>query len=1249
LHGAKDQARYRNIMKRLLLYILVLIVLLALALSAAQWDKDTALLRQHADEISVWLAEQEKQAADLAQQQGAAAVIGGANAPFTLLRHRGDSLWWWSNNKAIPPAEQIKALGHQSGRQLLRLPLGVFVAQPRPLAGGASETLLIPLRYNDGFGGPEAGGPFPANPAIAAKVLLSDAPNEYPILADGRPLCWLSAPAGLQSAWLQWVKLGAYVLFFILFLKLLNQQARQLGQRFGPLAGALLLFVVVGAGIWLNGRYGFTQQQFGALALFQPYFEGGAWVGRSVGDWLAHAALLVFVMAFFHRRFLPTLQAPAPEPDPLELRPSPAPPEKGGKRLLLAGLCYLLAMLGVPLSMVAIGELVRHSRPGFDFENILNLGLLGTLSLVGLIAFMVGLFLFSHRMVLTLRQLALPRRERLLCLAAAALLLSAVAAALSLDAGFVLVFALLYAGLLDAFVHDSAADFGWVVVWLLVYALFSSALLFRYNNLKDSDLRRQYAVALATPRDTAVAEKQLPLLMEALQAKREQLSMQLKPWPFKADVAALRSTVNETLQGSGYLFQHYPLEVFAFDRENQPLLRDQSLGYEQVVFQNWRNAEPLPGQPNLRYRSAENGQARYMALLELQRMGDPAQPVGLYLFFNHEYPLGAKVYTQLFGGLPYKNLNQLARYDFAVQQNGQLRVEQGMSNTAVLGTSLGPGASADIVSGRRVDAVAKSADGQSVAAVGRSAGGWYKPIYLFSLLFTLASLFLLALAFANSLFRFLPEAYDFRLGTKGSLARRIHLSNVALLAVSFLVIGFLTYRHFTHSARDTARNNIAYRAEVLLNHLKSQALNADLPADSLRAGSLLPSLRGLAANLGLDANLFDAEGQLLFSTRRDLIELGILPGKMNPLALSALRQGQSPELETAEQSAGLDYFAQYLPLRNAQNQVLGYLGVPFQAKTQAGPEASNFLGLLASLYVFLLLIAFAVTYVLARSIVRPLSLLSGKVRSLKLEDKNEPLAYAGDAQDEVSELIGQYNHMVQQLEFSKVQLVRLEREGAWREMARQVAHDIKNPLTTMKLSMQQLERVSSNPEQAAAYLRKAITRLIEQIDSLAQIASEFSMFANLDIRNKGDVVINEVVENVHDLFSEQKNVELSLDLPQQRYHILGDKNHLIRVFNNLVINAIQAIPSDRQGHIRVSLSRQGNHAVIQISDNGGGIPPEISDRVFEPNFTTKTSGSGLGLAICKKIIEAHDGDIRFETRENAGTDFFVEVPVTGIG
>ena len=156
------------------------------------------------------------------------------------------------------------------------------------------------------------------------------------------------------------------------------------------------------------------------------------------------------------------------------------------------------------------------------------------------------------------------------------------------------------------------------------------------------------------------------------------------------------------------------------------------------------------------------------------------------------------------------------------------------------------------------------------------------------------------------------------------------------------------------------------------------------------------------------------------------------------------------------------------------------------------------------------------------------------------------------------------------------------------------------------------------------------------------------MFANIDIRERHPMVLNDAVESVFDLFSEQRHLDFELSLPREQITIGADKNHLIRVLNNLVINATQAIPPDRKGKIRVSLTRQGETAVVQISDHGGGIPAEIQGRVFEPNFTTKTSGSGLGLAICRKIIEGHDGTIRFVTRESEGTDLLTELPGTGV-
>ncbi len=1237
--------------KRLLLYIVVMIILLALALSAGQWDKDTTLLQQHSEEISAWLTGQEAEGLDWGRAHATKTGVweDQSDKSYTVLLHRQDSVLRWSNTGIIPVGADLRNIVRSPGRSLLQLPLGWFLCYSEP-SGTNTLTLLIPIRYALNINALDQKNTFPAGKNIDKNIRVATTETEYPIVVGGKPLAWLSAEESVQSGWLQWVQLIAYLFFFILFFSLLNQAARWLNTRMGPLAGTGLLLVSVAVLLWLNAATGFTQQQFSALPLFAQCFENASLIGKSVGDWLIHAVLLVFVMIFFHRRFGSSETADQTEiKDTETFSANGATGEKSGLKLILASFCYLSAMLSIPFSIQIIRELVLHSRIGFDFDNILNLGSLGLLALTGVIILMVGLFLFSHRMLLSIQQLRIPLRQRAVALGVAAVAVTALAVPMGINPLFVALFALLYATLLDAFVHWKVAGFGWLVCWLLVFSFFASMQLYQYSGVKDKTLRNEYAVALATDRDTVIAEKLLPGAWATLQKDSQQIGFLLKPWPFKAAVVTLRAHFNGLIFSENYLFQHYRLNVFAFDRDNQPLLVDQSLGYEQVVLQNWNTATPLPGQPHIRYGADAEGKMRYMLQLGANRMGDPAQPTRIFAFFDHEYPTPTRVYAQIFYRSPYKNLNYLSRYEFAVQKNGRLLVEQGLNNTGILNSPIDKGSSMEVQSASRIDALAKSADGQTVASVGRSRGGWYKEIYLFSIIFTLASIFMLALALANSLFGFLPEEYDFRLSARGSLARRIHLWYVALLAVAFLVTGYLTYWHFTETARDNERSDLDYRAEALLNHLKNQLLNATISEDSLRR-DLPRSLRAMSSSMGMDANLYDPEGNLLYTTQEDLTALAILPSKMNAEAWNTLKQNKQPEQVQNEQVAGFEYFAKYLPLYGNTHKLLGFLGVPYQlSNRKAGAEVSDFLGMLASLYVFLLLIAFAVTFMLARSIVRPISMLSEKVRAVQLADKNQPLVYDGDAQDEISELIGQYNRMVDKLEASKVQLVRLEREGAWREMARQVAHDIKNPLTTMKLSMQQLERVSNNPEQAAAYLRKAITRLIEQIDSLAQIASEFSMFANLDIQAKHDVVINEVVESVHDLFSEQKNVDLSLSLPEQRYHILGDKNHLIRVFNNLVINAIQAIPSDRRGHIHVSLTRVGNQAVIQISDNGGGIPEEIGDRVFEPNFTTKTSGSGLGLAICKKIIEAHDGDIRFETRENEGTDFFVEMPVMAVG
>jgi len=1230
--------------KRLLLYLIAAAVLLAVAVSADQWDEDTALLEQHTGEISAYLDEQLADAQSWVKNNPLESLQRNADVQtsdklktvaakdFTLLLLSGDSVIFWTNTKALPTRSQLKSLTASRFPQLLDLPVGQFAAT-RP-AADPNLLVLIPVRYNL-----TAHPPFAAGAHIPKEIVFSAEKNDYPILLSGQAIGYLSAAGTLNVAWLQWMKLVFLGLFLTVLLALTAQGANEVAKRISPLASVGIIAGACAAIILSNNLFGFLSALLNGLAAFSQKFATPSWLGASLGDWLLSIGLFIWFAVFFYRKFRVRGLSTASQP----------------VRFAAAGVAYLGAM-GM---LFATGLLMRHlvflGNINFDFDNLLNLNGLALWGMFGLLIWVAGAFFVSHRLVSEAKRARLTRMERGAAMGASSVLLLGICLATSFPL-YILAFCLVYVAMLHFFTHDPEPGFGWIVAWMLLLSLFSAILLYNFNFHKDRAQRLAYAEALATDRDSEEVEKDLPELWAAFQRDTVQLGLLLKPFPFKADVEDVRSFFNKKLFAENYLFQHYRLNVYAFDQNGQPLLKDQTQSLEWALQENWAAGQTLKQQSapgEVRLHTDKDGKFRYMMLLRPNRMGDPTQPAQVFCFLDHEYPKQTRVYARLFYNTPYKNLQGLARYDYAVEKFGRMVVESGQNGLAALGKSVQNGQSEDIERPKlgRLDAVYKSADGSTVAVVGRAGGDWYKPLYLFSMLFALAAVFVFVLAFSNRWLGFLPADYRVSLTTRGSLAKRIHYWNVALIAASFLVIALLTYQHFSQSATESEQANLDARSEAVVATLRSQVLGSSLSADSVRR-TLPKVLATLAGSFAMDANLYLPSGDLQYTTQPDLREAGVLSEKMSASALISLKNGAVPSFTESEKITGLEFYTKYLPLRDGQNRLLGFLGVPYDLgidSRRADAGVSDFLGKLASLFVFLLLLAFVVSLWLSRTIIKPVRLISEKIRALKLEDKNEPLEYAGDSEDELSELIGQYNRMVDQLEDSKVRMVKLEREGAWREMARQVAHDIKNPLTTMKLSMQQLERVSNNPEQAAAFLRKAITRLIEQIDSLAQIASEFSMFANLDIREKHPMVLNDAVESVFDLFSEQKHLDFDLRLPEERLTILGDKNHLIRVLNNLVINATQAIPSVRRGHIHVSLIRRGKLAVVQISDNGGGIPPEIQGRVFEPNFTTKTSGSGLGLAICRKIIESHDGSIDFKTREDEGTDFFVELPVAAVG
>ena len=338
------------------------------------------------------------------------------------------------------------------------------------------------------------------------------------------------------------------------------------------------------------------------------------------------------------------------------------------------------------------------------------------------------------------------------------------------------------------------------------------------------------------------------------------------------------------------------------------------------------------------------------------------------------------------------------------------------------------------------------------------------------------------------------------------------------------------------------------------------------------------------------------------------------------------------------------YTIDFIPIYYKSKNPYGYLGISYKPINNSNRSIRDFLSTILNVYIFLFLIAGALAIAIGNSITRPLAILSNKLKEFKLGKSNQALNW--NTKDEIGKLINEYNMLTKKLDESANILARTERDIAWREMAKQVAHEIKNPLTPMKLSIQYLEKaVQSDPENAKDLIHRVSATLIEQINNLNQIANEFSNFATMPKASNEKIIINEIVEAVHDLFRKREDMDIQMSEPIDDLYVFADRNHLVRILNNIVKNAIQSIPTEKKGIIKISLSKQGDVVVVAIKDNGTGIPDEMKEKVFTPNFTTKSSGTGLGLAISANMIESFNGRIYFTTEVGVGTEFFVEVPL----
>ncbi|MBV6653371.1 MAG: hypothetical protein KI786_06425, partial [Mameliella sp.] len=431
--------------------------------------------------------------------------------------------------------------------------------------------------------------------------------------------------------------------------------------------------------------------------------------------------------------------------------------------------------------------------------------------------------------------------------------------------------------------------------------------------------------------------------------------------------------------------------------------------------------------------------------------------------------------------------HQQTRYAISLFKDSLRIAQRGYFLRDWLSKDLWPehGHSRELLNSQRANLYYNHPDGYTVI-VGESLGGYLKPISLFSYLFTLLTILSLLVFGLNRFYTYLPATPGTLLFGALSLRHRIQLSVIGLTLFAFLFIGVVTVFSLQQSSVNYHGERLLEKVDVLLRDLQKQDFD---PYDPY-------TLRALSEIHQVDLSVYDAEGELIRTSVPFFLFEGYQSPRINPEALRAYyRQGFKPAL-LEEKAGDLAYLSAYVPVAEPA-QGLSYLfQIPFTSgASNLQQNVLSFIGNLLNLYVFLLLIAGAIAITVANSITRPLMKIGEKLRSFQL-GQNEPLEW--ESEDEIGKLVNEYNQMIQKLEESAQKLAQSEREGAWREMAKQVAHEIKNPLTPMKLSIQYLEHArKSDPERAAAMISRVSQTLIEQIDGLARIATEFSNFAKM--------------------------------------------------------------------------------------------------------------------------------------------------------
>lgn len=389
-----------------------------------------------------------------------------------------------------------------------------------------------------------------------------------------------------------------------------------------------------------------------------------------------------------------------------------------------------------------------------------------------------------------------------------------------------------------------------------------------------------------------------------------------------------------------------------------------------------------------------------------------------------------------------------------------------------------------------------------------------------------------------------------------------------------------------------------------------------------------------------DIIIYDLKGNYLLSNKDEsLVEQKVIPVN---IVNKMLATDARVDIKGYDQSKDVGLTSSYLILKNNELEPVGIVYIPLYHNESAYFEVLHqYIKYILLVDIFLIIFSIWISWITSNSLSKTITKFSDMITRITLfENEMHPIRYYKN--DELNALARAYNRMILQIQDQKERLRFKASEEAWREMAKQVAHEVKNPLTPMKLTIQNFER-KFDPEDPniRERVKQMSKTMVDQIDLIATVASAFSEFAKLPEKNNEVINLNTEVEDILRVFNDDS---IFMHSNKSNIMINMDRIYLSRIITNLVTNAKQAESDDRKLIINVDVEQHQRRVIISIQDNGIGIPESMYERIFEPNFTSKSSGMGLGLSMVRKMIEDYKGEITVKSEEGKGSTFTITLP-----